>query len=160
MIKHVKIISAALLAVAITIPFTGCDEGSSAPSPEVSAIMIQASMSQLDSDSAIIDSACKDYYAGVKSGTITSADSKADGAAAPGATTKTRESAADSCTIGNALKYAGESELAIKLGDMSVTAEGTIFRTGNNKYTASTSVTSLSAATTLGTLYKQADSSR
>ena len=123
--------------------------------PAVIGIIDSANKSQLDSDAATIDSACKDYYAGVKSGTITNADNKADGAAAPGAITTVRETAADACTVANAMKYAGISEQASKLGDMSVTAEGTIFRTGNNKYTKVNSIT-LGSGTTLGTLYKQA----
>ena len=154
--KITRIIAAVLLAVAVTVPLAGCDEGSSTPDASYIEMRQQA---EIDFIAAEIDSACKDYYFGVKSGTITSADNNADGAAAPGAISSVRQTAADGCTIANAMKYSGTSDRASYLSQMSVTAEGTIFRTGNPKYTASSAVASISPSTTLGSMYKQWSSS-
>ena len=125
--KIVRIIGAALLSAAITVPFAGCDEGNAAPTSVPDSIQMQAAISQLEADAATVSSACKDYYAGVVSGVITSSDGKADGAAAPGASTSTRKTAASECTIGNALKYAGLDQYVPKLKNFSVSNDGSIF---------------------------------
>ena len=129
--EAVRIISAALICAAMVIPFSGCDEGNAntqnAAASTVIGIEQQAMISQLEADAAQIDAACNDYYAGVTAGTITSSDSKAQGAAAPGSTVAKRKAAAKSCTIGNALKYAGMESMIPKLNNYSISPDGTIF---------------------------------
>ena len=98
--------------------------------PAVIGIINSANESQLKTDAATVDAACKDYYAEVVSGTINAAnpgkvttDTLPAGNAAPGV----RKTAALACTVQGALEYAGVTNLSNKVGEMDWDAEGTIF---------------------------------
>ena len=100
--------------------------------PAVIGIINSANESQLKTDAATVDAACKDYYAEVVSGTINAANpgkvttdlnNLPAGNAAPGV----RKAAALNCTVMGALEYAGVTNLSNKVGEMDWDAEGTIF---------------------------------
>lgn len=80
--------------------------------PAVVGIINNANQSAGQSDAASVNNACKTYYAGVRSGTITTASKNADGtsvtaAAAAGASDAKKLSAAKAATVADAQKYSG-----------------------------------------------------
>ena len=81
--------------------------------PAVIGIINSATSSAGDSDASTLNSACKNVYAGVKSGTINNTDStNADGtavsfAAAKGASATARATAAGNVTLANVQTYNG-----------------------------------------------------
>lgn len=80
--------------------------------PAVVGIINNANQSAGQSDAASVNNACKTYYAGVRSGTITTASKNADGtsvtaAASAGASDKAKLSAAKDATVKDAQKYSG-----------------------------------------------------
>lgn len=80
--------------------------------PAVVGIINNANQSAGQSDAASVNNACKTYYAGVRSGTITTASKNADGtsvsaAASAGASDAKKLSAAKAATVADAQKYSG-----------------------------------------------------
>ena len=107
--------------------------------PAVIGIINSANESQLKTDAATVDAACKDYYAEVVAGTInsgTTTRSITDTLPAAGAAPGARKTAALACTVNGALEYAGVTNLSGKLAEMSWDSEGTIFATIDSTHTA------------------------
>lgn len=128
--------------------------------PAVVGIVNNANVSQNNSDAAMLESACKSFYAGVVSGTINESNKGNCTATLPAASapSKTRREAANDLTVRDALEY---SELlgrfdGNKLEYYKYDNYGSILFNGesshNNAY-------SISMNTTLGDMYDQKSSS-
>lgn len=128
--------------------------------PAVVGIVNSANVSSYNSDAAMIETSCKDFYAGVVSGTINEQNKGSVSATLPSASasSKVRKEAANDLTVKDALEYSGllgqfdEN----KLESFKYDNYGNILFNGefshNNAY-------SLSMYTTLGDMYDRPDSS-
>ncbi|MBQ8134585.1 MAG: prepilin-type N-terminal cleavage/methylation domain-containing protein [Clostridia bacterium] len=105
--------------------------------PAVISIINSADDTQVETDAAQMDSACKTYYMGVKSGAISRENftPTLSGDVLPNkfvSSTK-RSSSAKNCTVGGALEYAGMyNELIGKLESFGYDASGNIKAYGDN----------------------------
>ena len=147
--RFAKVFGIAFLAAALTVPFAGCDEGSAnnaantAASNTAAGLTNAADTSKAASD---VDKACRDYYAGVTSGTITNSDSPA--AASPGAAMSAKSKAAKAATVHDALLYSKQTDLEASLSQLSVDDKGNVVVKGSG-----TKITELSSSTTMGEMY-------
>lgn len=131
--------------------------------PAVIGIINSASKSSGESDASTLNSACKTFYAGVQSGTITTSSKNADNtavtkAAAPGAANSVRITAAKNATVKDAATYSGlyTGGTDADLADFYVATDGTIkYQDPDSAAPTSTRVAkgSLKFTTTLGTVY-------
>ena len=104
--------------------------------PAVIGIINSASESQGASDASTLNSACKTFYAGLQSGTITDKSKNSDGSevgtVAPekGASPSVRQDAAEAAKVEDAAKYSGlytdKTDEDKNLADFYVAADGTI----------------------------------
>ena len=102
--------------------------------PAVIGINNSASTSTYESDAATVDNACKTYYAGIVSGTITYEDDYYDLSYSydyiprKDTSSSERKAAALECTVGGALDYNGTySQLSDRLDMMGADDEGNIY---------------------------------
>ena len=135
--------------------------------PAVVGIINSATQSAGDSDASTVNNACKTYYAGVKSGTITTSSKNADGttvtaAAAKGASEKAKTTAAKKATVADAQKYSGLNVAydnlvyysgATQASAANKTLGDIIYFAGDGSIPGGT--TQLAATTTLDDLYKE-----
>ena len=127
--------------------------------PAVIGIINSANESQLKTDAATVDAACKDYYAELVAGTINKSapgkiTSTTETGVLPAANdgTTARKTAALKCTIQGAMEYAGVTQLSNKLGDMTYDKEGTIFAKVDKSRTPVQNAKTLAATTTFSDL--------
>lgn len=132
--------------------------------PAVVGIINNANQSAGQSDAASVNNACKTFYAGVRSGTITTASKNADGtsvtaAASAGASDKVKLSAAKSATVAAAQKYSGldvsYDNLCYFSSANSAThnTKGDIVYYDGNSANLPTGATALTSSTSMATLY-------
>lgn len=105
--------------------------------PAVISIVNSAADTQVETDAAQMDNACKTYYMGVKSGAISKENftPTLSGDVVPNrfVSAKTKQTCAKNCTVGGALEYNGMySDLIGKLGDFGYDASGNIKALGDN----------------------------
>lgn len=110
--------------------------------PAVIGIINSANESQMASDAATVDYACKTYYTGVVSGTITSASFSAtqSGDVVPGPKdpASMRRSKARNCTVGGALEFMGLYEKMIhRVTDFGYDSGGNIHALSDSSVTVS-----------------------
>ena len=110
------ILAAGILSSAAAL--SGCQSDNNAQAPDntssstLTGILSDSQRASLESDAAALNSACKTFYAGVMSGTITPESLNADGtyvsaAPAPGSTVDEKKYAAYNATVLDAMKYSG-----------------------------------------------------
>ena len=101
--------------------------------PAVISIVNSAADTQVETDAAQMDNACKTYYMGVKSGAISKENftPTLSGDVVPNrfVSAKTKQTCAKNCTVGGALEYNGMYSDLIGFG---YDAEGNIKALGDN----------------------------
>ena len=103
----------------------GCSDNNSSSVEDIIVDRIDSATAAMNATNASsVDIACKNYYASIMSGVETGKD-------------------LNTASIMDALKAAGSSDLASKLYIMSVDSSGTIFVTGDSKYTPDSDKTAL-----------------
>ncbi len=120
--------------------------------PAVIGIINSANESQKASDAATIDYACKTYYTGIVSGTITTANfnpvKSGDNVPTPTDSGHTRRVKARTCTVAGALEFEGLYEQLInKVTDFGYDSRGNIFSLTDGAHSAS--LTQITANATL-----------
>ena len=126
--------------------------GSSSSSPLGSTIT-SANSASTAADAATINSACKTFYAGVASGTITSDDDPT--LPSKGASATQRKQAAIYATVGQALDYSGIDNLTDQLYLFGYDNTGNIYSKEDSSYASAVENSYLSEYTMLGDLYGQ-----
>ena len=120
-----RIIALIVISVIGAFGICGCSDNKSSSMEDVIVDKIDSANAAMNAtDAATIDAACKDYYASIMSGIEKGKD-------------------LNTASIMDALNATGNYNLASKLNLMSVDSKGTIFVTGNTKYTPDTNKTAL-----------------
>lgn len=124
-------------------------------SSSLGSVISSANSSSKAADAATISNACKTYYTGVRSGTITSDDYDDPTLPSKTATVSERKQAANYATVGDALAYSGLDSLTNQLDQYGYDSSGEIFPKDNGKYGQDVEDSYLSEYTMLGDLYGQ-----